>query len=944
MRASEFFEETFSHIASENQKEDPLQVILCEENIEMCRRFDLSKLQEGWSWRNVHCARELASLLLNEKGELKKEECKRALHILHNNLYSLGPDRHHDADRMKHLVKMVHFFAHDKEYEAALKKITYPEGHVGVQYLLRETLHLPENTPLTNKLTRQAVLSALFTSLRQNVGSCFATAPAIMIQQEMPLQFLEDIQHIIATGRFKRTFEGIEYAFPLSPSWGAGELLRPFPLSSLGKQPIEALALSPGLQAAFRAAGLKESCETLLKKSGFEKDSLTQFVNISAHSLIRQVLLQAYQLTEEDLQKQQDQPLSHMPPNLLLITAAPLGKPRSIESFSKAYERAKRAFKALTDNPLLKAWEFTLASLSEAKADFTKWNLYMSLGVQVEEPHGIGEALFQIIQQEIDEVNDEIREYESRYDHLYAQAKSLEGRLMRPSVDKEFEWIRLEYQMRKRELDRTISERDQAVDKGRALQQLYSLMIQFYREKIPDYFQEIYDPEMHEISMSAYDDSPAGFRLLYKHGRSNPSLWTLIYSATDYIQALASFFIATEGELAQKPIAEGLERELTRLITAAITTIKRPDFLESSFQRLAKAYHEPLIHKPLDHLEKVSRKPWAYISGGTVKTLINCYWGNPKIREEKKWVESPTELLAFFIDMMKEQSSEQRQKFQKESERTVLAFSPTHAFLCRPGEKLFRKAWEDPLYTYTWIRDEWLVPQQKFLDGILLDQWMMEWMVEKLLELVPQGYRQVIKRGVDLPLFLHPVEFREKILKALSYEKWIDKGGLRFIADELDSLLYESLPFFPEQALGEKLEMIFSTMSDMTPSLYERIRQLAEERRGELEKHRLFSSQELRNIAKSYLMLALGNTRSKVFFHERIVERMRERGLAMPAPLIFADTNWVRYRFGFALNPGTGRLDLWRLDSSGVEGKPMSIWRSYFDGTLQQEWGILRMN
>ena len=47
----------------------------------------------------------------------------------------------------------------------------------------------------------------------------------------------------------------------------------------------------------------------------------------------------------------------------------------------------------------------------------------------------------------------------------------------------------------------------------------------------PEYFQEVYDADMHEdVEGSLYDDSPAGFRLLYKHGRRNPGTWTLIHT------------------------------------------------------------------------------------------------------------------------------------------------------------------------------------------------------------------------------------------------------------------------------------------------------------------------------------------------------------------------------------------------------------------------------
>src|SRR5262249_1338468 len=143
------------------------------------------------------------------------------------------------------------------------------------------------------------------------------------------------------------------------------------------------------------------------------------------------------------------------------------GKSLACSRYNKAYEVARGAFKGLTDNALLKAWEFTLASLSESKADFAKWNLYISLGVDPEDPYGIGQSLYQAIQGMINQINEEIASFQSRYDHLFAQAKYLEGRMGSASTESELGGIRAEYQIRRHELNRTLAERDEVYDKGR---------------------------------------------------------------------------------------------------------------------------------------------------------------------------------------------------------------------------------------------------------------------------------------------------------------------------------------------------------------------------------------------------------------------------------------------------------------------------------------------
>jgi len=954
MTPSAMLQDVFEMYAAKEPFSDSIEALLLDEAIPFCRDFDLSQIQDSWSWRNTHVARELAILLVEDNGEINKRSLFKSIQFLEKTLYSLGPKRHHDDPRQHHLLKILKLIYQDQSAEDQLKRIGKPVSHQGIEKLIRETLVLPESTVLTDAHARRAALSALLSSLRQNVGSCFATAPAILIQQNQPLNFLADIGQLFGTGRLVRIYEGVEYTVPLSLSWGVGDLYRPLMLSIFGKEPLKILALSPGLRAAFEAAGLidkkisfvekKEKCFELLQtlKEFFRESD--PFALINPDQLIKACLLKAFNVTETEIANYRERSIHG--PFAELIIQAPLtqsSKNLACNRFVNAYEAAKSAFKALTDNALLKAWEFTLASLSESKADFAKWNLYISLGVRPEDKYGIGEAIYQVLQEKIDQINGAIQEMQSKYDHLFAQAKYLEGRMTRASTEREAGWIQAEYQIRRHEIHRALNERDAIHDKGRRLQGLYPHLIDFYGHKIRDYFQEVYDAEMHDVSANPYDDSPAGFRLMYKHGRANTALWTLINSGAEYVQNLTAFFIATEVDLNQLPEFEGLQKEVSEVITAAIVAIKRPEFLESSLIRLAVAYQEPIVEHPLDNMDKVKRKPWSYISGGTMSTLVSCYWNSSqKPQEKKRWVESENELLAFFIDAMKELPLSAQAKYEKDSSLNMLAFSPTHAFLCKPGWDLFRKGWESSLYTYTWIRDYWASMQLKFLDSLILDNRMMDALVNKLLLFIPVGYRPVIKHALKSFAFsMTPTEFREHILKILSYEKWLHSGRkLELVAEELDAILYRCLPLFPEHALQEKLREIFEGLDVIDEPLKQAIYSffpLMEER---LEKYRILTAEDLREIAKALVILGIKNTRSSICFHDKITAIMQKNGMSYPAPLLFADTNWVKNVFGFTVNPGTRNIELWRFDDSGSEGRPISIWKHYLNGIRKEEWGL----
>lgn len=914
----------------------------------------MSQIQESFSWRNVHIARELAVLLIDEKGALKRRVLFQAIQLLEEHLFSLGPGRHHDGERQKHLLNILKSFYDNPSYVRGLNNIFAPMGHRGADRLIKETLLLSERTQIHDAHARSAALAALLTTLRQNVGSCFATAPAILIGQDLPLQFLADIGELFGTGRLMRVREGVEYTVPLSPSWGMGDLLKPCSWSSLGNNPLETLALSPGLIAAFTASGhidnhleraaKKIKCLEILRKTHFFKENTTEnpFLFFSAGRVIQEVLLQAFGVTQQEVTDFSGRRIQG-PVAEVVIQRPQDKKTLACNQYLKAYEAAKGAFKGLTDNALLKAWEFTLASLSESKADFAKWNLYVSLGVDPEDPHGIGQSIYRIIQEKIRLINEELESCQSRYDHLFAQIKYLEGRMQNAS-ENELGWVRSEYQIRRHELHRVVVERDIAYDQGKRLQNIYPKLISFYGEKIKDYFQEVYDAEMHDVELSPYDDSPAGFRLMYKYGRSHTSVWTLIHTSAEYVQHLTSFFISTEIDLSQLPECEGLEKEISDLVTTAINTIKQPEFLESSLVRLARAYHEPLISHPMEHLDQVKRKPWVYISGGTMSTLIKYYWkGSNEPRESKRWVESETEYLAFLIDTIKELPLNVQRLYQENCNRGMLSFSPTHAFICKPGWPLFRKAWESDIYTYTWIKEKWVQPQYDFLNGCLLDTRMIEAVIGELLLFIPIGYRSVVQHALKhISYAMTPSELHSHVIQTLSYEKWLrDPARLSMIGDELGAILYRSLPFFPEYQLGERLRTLFEAIDEIDDSLRETLFHLIDKAEESVGKYHILSSQDLKELAQALLILALNKTRSSVFYYKKIVEAMQQTALCYPAPFLFADTNWVNNAFGFIINPGSGALELWRFDTcGGKEGRPMSVWKRYLNGTDRQDWGI----
>ena len=91
------------------------------------------------------------------------------------------------------------------------------------------------NVQVTDAHARRAALSAWMCTLRQSIGSCFATAPAIIVHDEQPEQLLKDLNVLLSTGRSKRTYEGTEHSVPLSMSWGRRRFA-PYPVYHSGNR------------------------------------------------------------------------------------------------------------------------------------------------------------------------------------------------------------------------------------------------------------------------------------------------------------------------------------------------------------------------------------------------------------------------------------------------------------------------------------------------------------------------------------------------------------------------------------------------------------------------------------------------------------------------------------------------------------------------------------
>ncbi|CAF22727.1 unnamed protein product [Candidatus Protochlamydia amoebophila UWE25] len=954
-----FYPRIFALIAKQKKQErlaaDKICAYIVEEYEEISRRLDRSQIQESCSVRNILRTGHLAALLIDDKGEINFAVLPTLIQKFKSHLYSLGPNRQYDSKRQEHILKVLQFLLTNKELVRSLKKISKPLSNKIAEDIIKQTLQIPSQTVITDAHAKRAVLAAWLCYLRQNVGSCFATAPAEIIQNEQPEQFLQDMTDLLATGRLKRTFGGAEYSVPISASWGSGDLKKPLLLSISSKKISPEIWYSPGLIVAFEAVGLLQKNEKLKDKIKRLKDWIdpiilqhsrhTNYCIVTAEVILRTILRQSIGLSEQQIKDYEERPRGMIQSNLMQIPA--IGKQtggigEKCANFLYLFEIGKNAFKSLADNALLKTWEFTLASFSETKLEFTTWNLYASLGMGSHEQGGIGHCIQEQIQYKLDQANKLVQDAQYEYEMMYTHVKTLESRI-RHASEKEAQWLKMEYQNRANELYFIQDQRDDAHQRASALVNLYESLYKIYLELFREYFQEVYDADMQEVLTGPFDDSPAGFRLLYKHGRSNSSQWTRIKNQTDFIDSLTSFFVATEPQIASMLQNLGLEKDLGEVVTAIVNHVKTKEFLETAFYRMAAAHRMPIPQNPLDHLDQIEKKPWVYTSGGTMNTLVSCYYRiEDKPQEGAKWVESEMELLVFFADTLKHIPRKQMEPYLEGRRQSMLIQSPTHAFLLKPNLTPFKDAWIGDEFTYTSVRDKFVKPAEFFIEKIVLDHNMIHSFLQELIEKIPENFQPRFKAVFqNLTGPLNPLYFREIIVDTLQQDRGLNIGKKSILsADELDSLLYSRLPYFSIYELKEKIYQILILLPGITSSKADEILSYFDQISLSKSQY-VMSANQLQDICKALICLSEMQTTFSIDYHWHISFTCQKLGFAMPAPIIFADTNWVKDEFGFVVNPGTGRLELWRVDYTGSIGYPMSIWKEWVNGTRTDlKWGI----
>jgi len=798
----------------------------------------------------------------------------------------------------------------ERRFKTSLQACTRPLGQVHAEQRIRSSLGLASEVAVDDYCVRWAVLTALLTPLRQSVGSCFATAPGILVQRQEPMGLLEDLRDLIDTGRIERIASGEQAMVPIALRWASGTVLRPIRLER------RQLLLNPSILAALRAAGLVagDSTEALAQL----KKHLAR-LELKGDEAVR--LDQLWErLVAREMGLPWPMPTADQYAAGMLLTAQETRIVSQRQQWEQRTSMAVEAFAAWEHDPLLKTWEYSLASFVEARPALMPQNLWTALGLSDSTSGSFGFAIRECLQPALDEVQQEIEIAVQLADQAVARWNSVKGRSSSLSSPRAVEWAASDARSAQRDHEYASGRVSQLQEQAEQITSLPQLFARHVERLLPRYFQEAYDPALTRATEGLYDDAAAGFRLIYKAGVDHVPSWSWIEDGAHYNRALREFlervFLDVRDEESIKyirPTIATLHRDLSLIID-------EPRFQLATLERLAQLHKSSLPKDPLNNLTKVKMTPWAYESGGTLLTLINHYFalgGLPQI--DQKSCERAVDMVSFYIEQLRMLPEAMLRKLTRRW-AGVLAYSPTHAFLINTGTASMQAALDSTEYTYTWIQQNWLEPQMRFWQqcllspGVLLDHLMDSWTgslpaaIQPIAQLAGHGFSRQIT----------PDELVRQVEQALPQDRRQQKLRLMLIS-RLEQTLYHSLPLMaPEVALSR----VAAALS-LPPTMPDDPWQLV--------------------TAKGRLRWAIGELwgQQRTFSRREVVETLRAQGLMAPPPLLFADTNWPFYLFGLVAGPAGREPELWRVDPLGIDGQPMAEWHHLLQQGNDQPWGIL---
>lgn len=887
-----------------------------EEESRSLRLLSLLPLQDPFKFKARRRSHLIARFVLDQKGNFQLDVLGELISHLEKEGFIPAADGAGDREMILHFICVLKRFFAEDALRKNLKKFHVPLCHKYAESLVRDSVGKALHEPLDDVDVKIAVLSACLYPIRQNVGSCFATAPAILIQKEQLENVLYDLYELLTTGRMKRTIEGHEHTVPMCPSIGVAEMKKSIaPLIRHISNQIPFSIGYPLSQVSLLPTKMSSEEESVwwarLTQDFFEEEGSKDIDN-----LFEKIVLDLLNISKEerDLFLLEQSHLARRGRRVEIVhTSRVSKKEKLLQQASDTLAMVRSAFLMMTEDPLARMWEYTLASFSEVKMDFSRWNLFTSLGLRHTDTSGIGKIVYDFMEKKIEESNAKLEDYQRDYEVAFDQLRAVEVLLKQASSESEARRLKAEFQSRSYHMTACLEMRDTFYKKASFYPQFFNFFIEKLQSFFPDSFQEIYDPQMQEVNAKEYEDSPAGFRLVYKHGRRDASLWSMIYSEEQFLDALIGFFTSIEPALLSAFEEKGVQDDAKEVISRLIAHIQTKDFIDSAYKRSSAQGKQG------------EKKPWCYISGGVMSTLVKSYFLQQKeLTQETFTIEGGLDLLTALLETLKSVPYNFTVYFPKETQKKVLMHSPTHAFLLEPYLEPFYQGWDDNGFTYTWIRDQFIEKFTRFYHSCILSEQEQRYLLLSISSLLPQEISSLLVRNIAFSGHCSPKEWAHAVIQLLPKTSHIE--------DLITSFLYQALPLTPKER-GK--EVVYSIIYDMVGSkaadLIDHLPPFSED---------YISADVIKEIASGLILLSHPRLGFSFDLIEYVEKRAAEQGLSAPLPLVFADSNWSQNLLAFVVSPVSELVELWRVLGAKTQGMRISAWLPYLCQGANQPWGV----
>jgi hypothetical protein len=380
--------------------------------------------------RNVEQARSAAQRIVGDDGKLVLASTlgRDELRNVRSDIKA-SPEK--GLPQSVHALKMLKKLQEQPELQEVIESIKAPDPGSPACGLIRSVLNLPADFPVGKAEARRAAVASLLTKLRQHdVGSCFATSVAIQAQEKIPDVFLKDVKSLIETGAVERlkndptkpirvrlgddpklhekpafrealTKLGVETGqqeeainaalgrlrgrlqpdaveFSFTPDEVLAAVQNALP--GEGRSPEEQGAALEGAKAAYRNVGRV----VMPLNPDADRSDLTQAVKVGEDFHEKPAIIAALdalgipaaemkKTVGDALQALRTRGPSQSPdlfsPEEVLDTIAARRPLRDNERSKRELGAAKLAFQAQQENVLLRAWEYTVASMAELDRD-----------------------------------------------------------------------------------------------------------------------------------------------------------------------------------------------------------------------------------------------------------------------------------------------------------------------------------------------------------------------------------------------------------------------------------------------------------------------------------------------------------------------------------------------------------------------------------------------